>query len=125
MILSVSVEVVNAVLLLRAPTGEDIPTALGDGGVAASRDCLAVGARAEGPTRLILTDDSSLLNVETTLSLKFAGTVETQGREFCFYDVDLRPLLTLAVAHDHSQVEVWTDHDVEPDTVLCLVIGSR
>lgn len=109
----------SLVLLMDSSIGE-VPRAMGDGAIASTDSCVAIGTLSEidGKTAITLTDQD---DNEHDQGLAFDGILSVPTRELSVCSVDDERLLTLPVLSDKPRVRVFTNDPNEPDRILILV----
>lgn len=108
----------NSVILVGDPRGE-IPRTMAGQLVAATSTRLAVGTRVDagGETHLLVTDESG----DHPPHLAFGGVLLTQGHRMTVTSVVGDTYVDQRVEADRTNIEVWVDDPVEPESIAILV----
>jgi hypothetical protein len=118
----------NSLLLIMDRDATGIPESMGSKPVVATPSCIAVGTRSEadGNTSITLTDENCTAsgNRQRGLRKAFSGVLETPKRELVVRTVLLQTVAKLPVAEAQTRIEVFTNHESEPDNI-CIVAQSR
>lgn len=121
MILRVEESIPNAVVLVADASGGEIPESMNRSPVAATPAAIAVGTRSEvdGPTAIVLSDEDHA--PRSGQFLVHAGLLELPSRCVVVFTVLDRRLLEIYVARERVHVEIWSNHDTEPDEIVIVV----
>jgi hypothetical protein len=114
----------NSLLLVMDRDSREIPDSLNGQLVAATPSCIAVGtfSAADGETTVTLSDDRLSVPGIENLKRVFSGILATPRNVAEVYTVLLEPVLTLPVQNDRCSIEIWANHETEPDTLYVLIL---
>ena len=122
--LTAKTRIPHGVQFIYDPTMDiDIPDDTGAGPVLHTGNCLTVWTVLEddGQVSLTLTRDES----DARGTKVFEGVLDTDGRRLALNDSGLNAILECAVPDARTKLAVYTNHDRDPDQVVCLVPGAR
>ncbi len=111
----------NSVVLIGDPRGEP-PASMGNGLIAATRSCVALGtlSEAEGATRIRLVDSSG----DLPLQLAFEGALRTPNRILAVRNVLGETYLEMWVSKPATNIQIWVNDTSEPDDICILARGA-
>ncbi len=91
---------------------------MGNGLVAATNSCIAIGrlSEADGITRISLAEQSGDLPPQ----LAFEGAVQTPNRTLAVWNVLGETYLETRVSKPTTKVQIWVNHASEPDDICIL-----
>ena len=117
----------NSLILVLDPSAGDIPNSMARQLVASTPSCIAVGtmSASDGETMVVLTDDKQCLDFNPTMQRVFEGFIDTPRMEVSVCTVDIEPILSLRVSAKRTGVEVWVNHEREPNRVYVLIIAGN
>ena len=113
----------NSLILITGKEAGDIPEYEHGKSVFFSPTCMAVSTlpQIDGDTLVLLSDDSEDDQIKAELNLMFSGELQSTEGEVNVCSVLLKPFLTMSVAQQSVNIEVWSNHASEPDKILILI----
>lgn len=106
----------NSLILVMDQSIGDIPVSMGDGRVAATESCIAVGTlcHIDGETWVGLSGEGFQDAAE--YALVFDGSLKTPSRRLSICNVYLEEILGID-AGAQTRVRIWTNDESEPDRI--------
>jgi hypothetical protein len=111
----------NSLLLIMDRDAAGIPESMAGKSVVATASCVAVGTRheADGKTSVTLTDETEVGSdcQQKRLRRIFSIVLDTPKREVMVCTALLQTVAKLPVAGVRTRIEVFTNHESEPDHI--------
>ncbi len=106
----------NSLILVMDPSARDLPKAMGDSLVSATRSAVAIGCRAEmdGATEIRLGHDQE---VDPGTAPVFVGQLDTPTGVVSVRTALDEEVLSLKVARERVTLRVWANDPTEPTVV--------
>lgn len=97
----------------------DVPEDTGSAPILQTKNCISIWTIQddEGEVFLTLSDDSMAVNE----SLVLEAILETEGKRLAFNDSGTSKILEIPVFDNNTRVEIFTNHDMYPNAVVCIV----
>ena len=112
----------NSLILVMDHTVGEIPGTMAGGLVAATPTCIAIGTLSEpdGVTSISLSDEGTPSGLGA--NPKFVGVLKTPSKTLSICSVLNEVLLETHVQSDETRVQVWANHETEPDCIAIVVL---
>ena len=113
----------NSLFLFMDPSAGDIPQRM-DHLVAYTSTCIAIGSMSQfdGDSVVILTTERRWIEDSQRCEKVFEGSIGTPGKQVAVCTVDLEPVLSMRLPVEQVSVEIWANHDLEPNWIYFLVL---
>jgi hypothetical protein len=113
----------NSLVLIMDPTIGDVPESMHGSLVAATSSCVAVGTRSEldGETRISISDEPLATECASEQYTVFDGLLDTPSKRVSVCTVHDQPIMALDVPGTTTRVQIWANHDSEPDDIRIVV----
>jgi len=123
MIAEIKIAAPNSLLLVMNGGTVEIPESIDGRLVASTPSCIAVGtlSAADGETSVTLTDENAHVLLDPALREVFRGNLAMPERRVEVCTVLLEPILSIAVPSTQGNVQIWANHETEPDKLVVLV----
>jgi hypothetical protein len=107
----------NSLVFVEDSRGGEVPLSINNSLVSYTSTCLAIGCLCEtdGETTIGI---GYFENMDTGLTLEFTGFIETPSLIIAINDINRTRLLEISVKSSKTNLEVWANHDVEPDKIV-------
>jgi hypothetical protein len=107
----------NALILVMDPTTDDIPKTLGQGIIASTKSCVAVGATSDvdGETEITL---GNMNDVSPEAHLLFEGQLNTEENRIAVMSPYREVLLEMAAKNKIVSVRIWVNGMIAPDRIV-------
>lgn len=102
-------------------SGGEAPKSMNDNLVSATSTCVVVGtiSAADGEAQITLTDEGNAH--ATNFEIAFDGEVATPSGKIAVFSARKESLLEAAVPGKRSNIQVWVNHDSEPDVIIIII----
>ena len=117
---TIKVAAPNSLILVMDHSTGLVPDEMGDGLIASTASCIAVGTLSEfdGDTTVILTD---ALSASASMELVFSGMIETPSGTLSICNTRNEVLITASHLSAETIVQVFANDDSEPDHIVVFV----
>lgn len=125
-IITKSVALPNALLLVMCRRTGEPPRTMNRGSVAATGSCVAIGTLpdADGTTSFALSDGPESAADRRGMARAFDGLIATPLREVHLCSTANESLAKLRVPTTTTRVQIWTNHVAAPDRILVVVTAG-
>ena len=114
----------NSLVLIMDRSIGEVPESMNGALIAATPSCVAVGTLSEhdGETSITVSDEKP--DPGLGLSIVFDGDLSTPARNLAVCSVDDVPVIKTTVSSSNARVQVWANHNSEPDSIYVFVPDS-
>jgi hypothetical protein len=116
MLNTIKVALPHSLLFIMDSSGGTIPKPIGEGIVASTDSCIAVGCTPDmdGETETVL---GTMAEVIPGLHLLFEGFLNTPTRRLIFQTSHNETLIEMPTPNQNTRIRVWANHEIQPDKV--------
>jgi hypothetical protein len=124
-LMQVSLSPPNSLILILDPDTNDLSDIVRGALVSATPSCVAVGTLCEidGETTIVLADNETELELDSSMHQEFDGTIVTQSHMISVCTVTRKTLLSFPVEARQIHIQIWANHRSEPNRI-CILAGD-